>query len=210
MQPVTLSLAEHFGTPDRRRIAAELESVLRAAALQEPKRRRLFSLIDEGDCDDYLADRIAGALGEPAGTEFRRALERSGTRSGDLSALLADGAPDDPRQASEPHLWILHERTLPQPLFPVALAGLNRWKVLDLPSDIEHRAREQRHRIIRQRVLDHRTETGGRPGLFGHVTGYLYCPDPEHSYKVTTGGRIDSLNRGPFGEFIPRIGMGKR
>ncbi len=209
MQPVTRFLAKHFGTQDRRRIAERIGSVLRDAGV-EPKRRPLYSLIDEGDCDEALAGRIADALGETDGAAFRAAFDQSGMRSADVSSVFGAGEAADPRLTGEPHLWVLHERRMPQPLFPVALAGIKRWKVLELPEDIERCSAEQRRRLIRQRVLDHQQADGGRSGLFGQVTGYLYCPDSERSYQVTTTGRINSLSRGPFREFIPKIWMGKK
>ena len=209
MQPVTRFLARHFDTQDRRRIAERLRSVLREAGV-EPKRRRLYSLIDEGNCDEALAGRITDALGETDGAAFREALERSRMPRADLASVFGAREADDPRLSGEPHLWILHERRKPQPLFPVALTGIKRWKVLDLPEDIESCSAEQRRRLIRQRVLDHQQAEGGRSGLFGRVTGYLYCPDPEHSYKITTSGRIESLNCGPFSEFIPKVWIGMK
>lgn len=156
-----------------------------------------------------LAGEIAAGLGEPDGTSFRAALRQSGIERASLSALVGTEACEDPRFISRPHLWIRHERTLPQPLFPVALTGLTRWKVIELPPKIEYWSRHERRRVIRARVVKHYRETGSRNGLFGRAIAYVFCPDPAHSYRVTTTGRIDSLNLGPFKEFIPRIGMGR-
>ncbi len=208
MQPVTRFLCERFVTRDRRRLAAALTRVL-AKRRVAPKPRRLYGLIDEGCCDEGLAGEIAAGLGEPDGTSFRAALRQSGVERASLSALVGAEASEDPRFISRPHLWIRHERTLPQPLFPVALTGLTRWKVIELPPDIQNRSRHERQRVIRARVVEHYRETGSRTGLFGRAVAYVYCPDPERSYRVTTTGRIDSLNLGPFSEYIPRIGMGR-
>ncbi len=208
MQPVTRFLSEQFGTWDRRKLVSALTRVLATRGVA-PKPRRLYVLIDEGTCDEGLADEIAEALGEPAGTSFREVLCQSGIERADLSALMAAESSEDPRFITRPHLWIRHERTLPQPLFPVALTGLKRWKVIELPPDIQDYSKLERQRVIRARVVQHYREAGNRTGLFGRAIAYLYCPDPEHSYCVTTAGRINSLNLGPFNEYIPRIGMGR-
>jgi len=90
----------------------------------------------------------------------------------------------------------------------VAVTGLRRWKVIDLPENIASLSVAERKRIIRQTVAEHRASSIGHISLFGHVTGYLYCPNLEHTYQVNTDGQIESFDLGPFSEPIPRIWMG--
>ena len=206
--PVASFLADHFATRDRRTLVQHLTTTLQAAGEAAPKSNHLYTLLDEGRCRPDLARSIAQALGEPSGAAFQEALRRSDIAAPVVDALLAEDPSGRESSISPPCLWRLHERRMPQPLFAVALTGITRWKVIDLPGDIAACADGECRDVIRQAVRGDRYNEPGRRTPFGALTGYLYCPDHEHSYRVATTGRIESPDQGPFNEFIPRIRMG--
>jgi hypothetical protein len=78
------------------------------------------------------------------------------------------------RQAFRPHLQVQVERDKPSPIFIVALLGIKRLRIIDLP-DLDAAADEgQREEIVRTIIRRHYRETSGRVSCFGKITGYIF------------------------------------
>jgi len=198
MHPAARVLAATDRCPDRRTLARTL--VRRLADDDSPVREaKIYRLIDEGRCSRALAARIAATLPDAVRRRFLVELA-AGHRAASAGLGNALGLSSDQQADFRPHLWILHERSRPKTLFVVALTGLERWKRIELPAHADRCSRAQRRRIRRSAVREHFREDGQRDGLFGRAIGYVYRPSPEHSYRMTTDGRLDSLDLGPFTE----------
>lgn len=197
MHPVARPLAERFGSHDRRTLAARISRSLRNMG-SHTKPNQIYRLIDEGRCSRHLAGQLAATLDSDMAARFRNALMVQDARRPDIGSVLelASHTTDEWR----PHLWILHERARPKGLFIVALTGLEQWKRVPLPESIERQSWREQRRLIRQAARTHFRNEGHRDGLFGRATDYLYRPVPDRSYRLTTGGSLDSLNLGPLRE----------
>jgi hypothetical protein len=78
------------------------------------------------------------------------------------------------RQAFKPHLQVQVERDIPSPIFAVALIGIKRLRIVDLP-DMSTVADEcQREEIVRRIIRRHYRENSGRVTSFGKITGYVF------------------------------------
>lgn len=86
-----------------------------------------------------------------------------------------------------PHLWRLHERSRPEPIFVVALTGVERWKRVDLPNGIRNRPLNEQFDLVRTVIRE--DVASATRGLFGQIAGYVY----RHSYSI--GFRFDREGR---------------
>ncbi len=90
-----------------------------------------------------------------------------------------------------PHVRVKTERTVPSPIFVVAMTGgPDRWLRISLPEEItalpEHDQIAQVAEIIRQ----HRAQCKGWAGPFGSITGYYYRSEFEKAVEFSVTGQV--------------------
>ena len=71
-----------------------------------------------------------------AGKEFEQALEK--TKQENISVYKKSLIAAELKAKAEftPHIWTVHKNSIPSPIFPVALFGINIFKIIDVPKDL--------------------------------------------------------------------------
>ena len=77
------------------------------------------------------------------------------------------------RASFRPHLQVQTERDIPSPIFIAALLTVARLRIVRLPDEALKRNDEARDGIIKNIVIDHWRENGGRVPAFGGIVGYV-------------------------------------
>ena len=95
------------------------------------------------------------------------------------------------RAEFRPHVRVKTERTVPSPIFVVAMTGgPDRWLRISLPEEVtalpEHDQIAQAAEIIRQ----HHTNFKGWAGPFGSITGYYYRSEFETTVEFSVTGQV--------------------
>ena len=145
-----------------------------------------------------MLDRLPSALGLPAETvhaAYEQTLdqmraEAEAQRSAHLERLRAE---------FRPHVRVKTERTVPSPIFVVAMTGgPDRWLRISLPEEVtalpEHDQIEQVAEIIRQHHAEHK----GWAGPFGSITGYYYRSEFERAIEFSVTGQVVGPYFGAF------------
>ena len=160
--------------------------------------RRFDAFVADGVDFPGMLDRLPSALGLPAETvhaAYEQTLdqmraEAEAQRSAHLERLRAE---------FRPHVRVKTERTVPSPIFVVAMTGgPDRWLRISLPEEItalpEHDQIEQVAEIIRQHHAEHK----GWAGPFGSITGYYYRSEFERAIEFSVTGQVVGPYFGAF------------
>ncbi len=94
------------------------------------------------------------------------------------------------RAEFRPHLWVIHERSVPSPIFVVAFCGVDRFLRADLPEGIVNLSRPEQLRVIKEVAQSHYKEKEGSAIPFGKILGYLYRYTYDASLKLTIEGEV--------------------
>lgn len=129
---------------------------------------------------------------ELAGEEFNLALQASRDRI----TRAFEQETEEARRNHIPHLWYEHVRTIPSPIFVVAIFGISTFKVIPIPKAIlelsDHAQRLERVRAFVKRISeltgDKRPSALGGP--FGHATAALYRDTYDHSFVISLQGDV--------------------
>jgi hypothetical protein len=169
--------------------------------------RRLDAFVADGVDSPGMLDRLPSALGLPAETvhaAYEQTLdqmraEAEAQRSAHLERLRAE---------FRPHVRVKTERTVPSPIFVVAMTGgPDRWLRISLPEEVtalpEHDQIEQVAEIIRQ----HHAERKGWAGPFGSITGYYYRSEFERAVEFSVTGQVVGPYLGLFPVAACRISI---
>ena len=160
--------------------------------------RRLDAFVADGVDSPGMLDRLPSALGVPAETvhtAYEQTLdhmraEAEAQRSAHLERLRAE---------FRPHVRVKTVRTVPSPIFVVAMTGgPDRWLRINLPEEIiafpEHSQIEQVAEIIRQHHAEHK----GWAGPFGSINGYYYRSEFEIAVEFSVIGEVIGPYLGRF------------
>lgn len=71
-----------------------------------------------------------------AGKEFEQALEDTKQENISFYKKSLIAAELKARAEFTPHIWTVHKNSIPSPIFPVALFGINIFKIIDVPKDL--------------------------------------------------------------------------
>jgi hypothetical protein len=72
-----------------------------------------------------------------------------------------------------PHLQVQTERTVPSPIFAVAMIGTKRLRVVELSNKVTSTDQDTRDQIARDAIRRHYRENRGWVPCFGEITGYV-------------------------------------
>lgn len=92
------------------------------------------------------------------------------------------------RKTFRPYLWINHSLSKPKDKSLVNYVGLEQWKIIDLPKDINQSGLDDQAKKIRKIIIQHQRETGGFDDMFGRITDYIYCRSYDEGYLFTVEG----------------------
>src|SRR6266404_8359585 len=110
------------------------------------------------EVDDAMVESVIGA------TTRQKRDEARGLRVESERAYCA---------SFRPHLQVQTERAVPSPIFVAALLTVTRLRILRLPDEALIANDEARDGIIKNIVMDHWRENGGRVPAFGGIMGYV-------------------------------------
>ena len=99
------------------------------------------------------------------------------------------------KRTFRPYLWINHIFSKPKDKALVDHIGLEHWKMIELPKDINETGFDDQVERIRRIILDHQRETGGFDDMFGRITDYIFCRRYDESYLFTVKGELESSEK---------------
>lgn len=112
-----------------------------------------------------------------AGKEFEQALEHTKKEHISLYKKSLIAAELKAKAEFTPHIWTVHKNSIPSPIFPVALFGINIFKVIDVPKDLIrplHPEIINKISIYLNEYIEHPPERNVLHTPFGEAIQFLY------------------------------------
>lgn len=112
-----------------------------------------------------------------AGKEFEQSLEYSKQEYIKLCQKTLFAAELQAKMEFTPHIWTVHKNSIPSPIFPVALFGINIFKVIDVPKDLIkplHPEIINNISIYLNEYIEHPPERNVLHTPFGEAIQFLY------------------------------------
>ena len=112
-----------------------------------------------------------------AGKEFEQALEYTKQEHISLYKKSLIAAELKAKAEFTPHIWTVHKNSIPSPIFPVALFGINIFKVIDVPKDLIrplHPEIINNISIYLNEYIEHPPERNVLHTPFGEAIQFLY------------------------------------
>ncbi len=112
-----------------------------------------------------------------AGKEFEQSLEYSKQEYIKLCQKTLFAAELKSKAEFTPHIWTIHKNSIPSPIFPIALFGINTFKVIDLPKDLItplHPEIINNISIYLNEYIEHPPERNVLHTPFGEAIQFLY------------------------------------
>ena len=137
--------------------------------------RRLDQLIYTGQCPGSMRDRLPIALGlNPEVIE--RAFKDTLIQQKEEEEESRIRREEQDRFSFRPHIWICHEFEKPPlgSICIVGLIGIEHWKIIQLPDDIERKPWSKQFKLVREKIRENQQSEDVGRGIFGKVFGYLY------------------------------------
>jgi hypothetical protein len=149
--------------------------------------RHLDRLKQGGQVPPSFQARLVAALGvDPVDFEAVLQATREIQRVEDRRRREAEIALA--RAAFRPHLRLIPERLVPQPIFVAAMTGVNFWLVQALPENILMIPVVRRLHVVGQIAREHYAWTSGKAGPFGGIRGYLFRTGFESAIELNVDG----------------------
>jgi hypothetical protein len=163
--------------------------------------RRLHHLIETGECSEPIKKMLLTALGvEPQVVE--EAFKATSKQIAEEEELARRSQEEYERRTFKPHLWIEHERKGPPvgTICIVAFVGIENFKVLNLPKNINELEWDEQVRLVQDRIGLHQKEEEIHDHIFGRVEGYLYRQCYDDSFLFSRNGEVLRCNIGRVDE----------
>ncbi|GDX66434.1 hypothetical protein LBMAG36_15010 [Chlorobiota bacterium] len=112
-----------------------------------------------------------------AGREFEQALVHTKQEHISLYKKSLIAAELKAKAEFTPHIWTVHKNSIPSPIFPVALFGINIFKVIDVPKDLIrplHPEIINNISIYLNEYIEHPPERNVLHTPFGEAIQFLY------------------------------------
>jgi len=153
--------------------------------------RRLNTLIETGECPMSLKDMLPKALNvdeELVNTAFKLTAQQK-AKEAELDRKRTE---EYERKSFVPHIWIENELEYPSgaKFWYVAFLGIDKFKILPLPENINEMDWETEQSAVKKRVLQHQKGINGDDAIFGWVTGYTYRQTYDDSYLFSVDGKL--------------------
>ena len=144
---------------------------------------------------EFQAGLIAALGVEQA--DFEAAVEATRKMQRDEEQRRRETEVARARAEFRPHLRIIPERNVPQPIFVAAWTGVDFWLVEALPGDILAMPRISQLNVVGQIARAHYARTGGRAGPFDAIRCYLFRTEFERAIELDIDGTPRGQHRGP-------------
>jgi hypothetical protein len=171
--------------------------------------RRLYHLIETGECPEPMRKMLPTALGvEPQVVED--AFKTTSQQIAEEEELARRRQEEYERRTFKPHLWIEHELSRPKSITMVLFAGVDNYKVVNLPDIINKLDWEYQVRVVEGTVRRHQQNKGTEDCMFGKVTGYVYRQTYDDSHLFSKDGKLLESNIGKFNKPESSLKIGGR
>ena len=153
--------------------------------------RRLNNLIETGECPMSLKDMLPKALNldeELVNTAFKLTAQQK-AKEAELDRKRTE---EYERKSFVPHIWIENELEYPSgaKFWYVAFLGIDKFKVLPLPENINEMDWKLQESLVKKRILQHQKGINGDDAIFGRVKGYTYCQTYDDSFLFSVDGKF--------------------
>jgi hypothetical protein len=171
--------------------------------------RRFDAFVAGEETTPEFRPRLTAALDiEP--DQFEQALEATRTLQCDEARQRDEAEIAAARAAFRPHLRVIPERRVPEPIFVAAFTGVDFWLVEPLPEDLLlMSAWRQLHTVVRI-ARAHFRRTKGRVGPFGAICGYLFRTKFEKAIRLDVEGNVRGIHHGRIPESHASLWVGHR
>jgi hypothetical protein len=165
---------------------------------------RLENLVRTGRCNEKIRKRLPKTLNlmPQLVTEALEETAREVEKQKEISLKRRE---EYARRTFRPYLWINHIFSKPKDKALVDHIGLEHWKMIDLPKDINEAGLDDQVERIHRIIIDHQRESGGYDDMFGRITDYIFCRGYDESYLFTVKGELVSSDNEP-GNRVPLDG----
>ena len=153
--------------------------------------RRLNNLIETGECPMSLKDMLPKALHvdeELVNAAFKLTAQQK-AKEAELDRKRTE---EYERKSFVPHIWIENELEYPSgaKFWYVAFLGIDKFKVLPLPENINEMDWKLQESLVKKRVLQHQKGINGDDAIFGRVKGYTYRQTYDDSFLFSVNGKL--------------------
>jgi len=152
---------------------------------------RLEDLVRTGRCREKMRKRLPKTL-NLLPRRVKEALEETEREIERRRGISLRRREEYGRRTFRPYLWINHVFSKPKDKALVDHLGLEHWKIIDLPEDINETGLDDQVERIRRIIVDHQHETGGYDEMFGRITDYVYCRSWDESHLFSVNGELVS------------------
>ena len=138
---------------------------------------RRFDAFLSGNFGDHDILELCRSCSIFAGKEFEQALEHTKQEHISLYKKSLIAAELKAKAEFTPHIWTVHKNSIPSPIFPVALFGINIFKVIDVPKDLIrplHPEIINNISIYLNEYIEHPPERNVLHTPFGEAIQFLY------------------------------------
>ena len=154
---------------------------------------RLENLFRTGRCNEKIRKKLPKTLNLMP-KRVKEALEETAREVEKQKEISFRRREEYAKRTFRPYLWINHIFSKPKDKALVDHIGLEHWKMIGLPKDINETGLDDQVERIRRIILDHQRETGGFDDMFGRITNYTFCRSYDESYLFTVRGELESLD----------------
>ena len=134
--------------------------------------KALSAVLLTGVLAPYVANHLACAL-EADDALIGAVIDATTRQKRDEAHVRRVESEQAYRDSFRPHLQVQTERYVPSPIFIAALLTVARLRTVRLPDKALSANGEARDRIIKNIIIDHWHDNGGRVPAFGGITGYV-------------------------------------
>ncbi|MGB7291885.1 MAG: hypothetical protein WBD99_06925 [Thermodesulfobacteriota bacterium] len=152
---------------------------------------RLENLFRTGRCHEKIRKRLPKTL-NLLPKRVKEALEQTAREVETQNEVSRRRREEYLRKTFRPYLWINHIYSRPKNRALVDHIGLEHWKMIDLPKDINETGLDDQVERIHRIIIDHQRETSGYDDMFGRITDYIFCRSYDESYLFTVKGELVS------------------
>ena len=162
--------------------------------------RRLQELTETGKYSKKFIADLAEAMNIEQDV-LKSALERDEKRQKELAEAEA-------RRRFRPHIYLLNEKARPSSLLPLMVLGMDYYKRIDLPEDIEQLPLWEQIEKVKEIFTAYLREKGNEYSPFGKIRGFRYYYQFDEYAEFTIEGEIKGYYSGSSiqGQIITNIG----
>lgn len=150
---------------------------------------RLENLFRTGTCNEKIRKKLPKTLNLMP-NRVKEALEETAREVEKQKEISLSRREEYARRTFRPYLWINHLFSKPKDKALVDHIGLEHWKMIDLPKDINEAGLNDQVERIHRIIIDHQRESGGYDDMFGRIIDYIFCRSYDESYLFTVKGEL--------------------